>query len=183
MAASCLHLPSKSHRGIAKNFAQVNSLQKIIAKTVIRIKKDFSKHCSYVYTNRAPRQNGYDHYRGTPAKSDCGRRGSGDGSCPVWDPKLVDKSRYTNGLQRRPGANYQWRTENERKRNPSQRDCDSNSGNRSTRSTQSKWNDRSYHTQTRYGQEYPTQGREINITQRERSRYNELMARIAQLPT
>ena len=117
----------------------------------------------------SPRQNGYDHYRGTSTKSDRGRRGSGDGRSPVWDPKLVDKNRYTNGLQRRPGANYQWRTETERKRNPSQSDSDSNSGNRSTRSTQSRWSERSYQTQTRYGQKNPMQGREINITQRERS--------------
>ena len=44
--------PSKSHRGIAKIFAQVNSLQKIIAKSAIRTQKDFFKHCSYVYTTR-----------------------------------------------------------------------------------------------------------------------------------
>ena len=77
----------------------------------------------------SPRQNGYDHYRGTSTKSDRGRRGSGDGRSPVWDPKLVDKSRYTN-LQRRHRANYRWRTEG--KRNTSQSDSDSNSGNRST---------------------------------------------------
>jgi len=52
MAASCLHLPSKSHRGIAKIFAQVNSLQKIIAKTAIRSQKDFFSYYSYPYTNR-----------------------------------------------------------------------------------------------------------------------------------
>jgi hypothetical protein len=52
MAASCLHLPSKSHCGIAKNFAQANSLQKINVKTVIRIQKDFFMYYSYVYTNR-----------------------------------------------------------------------------------------------------------------------------------
>ena len=52
MAASYLHLPSKSHRGIAKIFAQVNSLQKIIAKTAIRSQKDFFSYYSYPYTNR-----------------------------------------------------------------------------------------------------------------------------------
>ena len=52
MAASCLHLPSKSHRGIAKIFAQVNSLQKISVKTVVRIQKDFFLYYSYPYTNR-----------------------------------------------------------------------------------------------------------------------------------
>ena len=52
MAASYLHLPSKSHRGIAKIFAQVNSLQKIIVKTVIRCQKDFFSYYSYPYTNR-----------------------------------------------------------------------------------------------------------------------------------
>jgi hypothetical protein len=49
MAASCLHLPSKSHRGIEKIFAQVNSLLKIIAKMSSEPRKSFS---SYVYTNR-----------------------------------------------------------------------------------------------------------------------------------
>ena len=45
MAASYLHLPSKSHRGIAKIFAQVNSLQKIIVKNVIRTQKEFFSYC------------------------------------------------------------------------------------------------------------------------------------------
>ena len=53
VAASYLHLPSKSHRGIAKIFAQVNSLQKNIVKNVIRTQKEFFSYCSYVYTNRA----------------------------------------------------------------------------------------------------------------------------------
>ena len=44
--------PSKSHRGIAKIFAQVNSLQKISVKSAIRTYKEFFSHCSYVYTNR-----------------------------------------------------------------------------------------------------------------------------------
>jgi hypothetical protein len=127
------------------------------------------------------RQNGYDHYGGTSAKSDRGRRGLGDDRSPLWDPTPVDKSRYTNGLQRRPGMHYRQRTEKER--NPSQSDSDrSNSGNRSTRSTQSRGSDRGHHTQTRYGQENTAQGRENSTTQRERSRYNELMTRIARLP-
>ena len=42
MAASYLHLPSKSHRGIAKIFALVNSLQKIIVKLSSESKKTFS---------------------------------------------------------------------------------------------------------------------------------------------
>ena len=57
MAASYLHLPSKSHRGIAKIFAQVNSLQKIIAKSVIRTQKEFFSYCSYGYTTRAMPEN------------------------------------------------------------------------------------------------------------------------------
>ena len=36
MAASYLHLPSKSHRGIAKKFVQVNSLHQINVKNAIR---------------------------------------------------------------------------------------------------------------------------------------------------
>ena len=44
--------PSKSHCGIAKIFAQVNSLQKIIVKNAIRTQKEFFAHCSYVYTTR-----------------------------------------------------------------------------------------------------------------------------------
>ena len=48
MAASYLHLPSKSHRGIAKIFAQVNSLQKIIVKTVIRTQNEFFLYSSYL---------------------------------------------------------------------------------------------------------------------------------------
>ena len=47
--------PSKSHRGIGKIFAQVNSLQKIIVKTAIRTQKDFFSYYSYPYTNRAAR--------------------------------------------------------------------------------------------------------------------------------
>ena len=52
MAASCLHLPSKSHRGIAKYFVQVNSLLQINAKTVIRTQKEFFSYYRYVFTYR-----------------------------------------------------------------------------------------------------------------------------------
>ena len=52
-------------------------------------------------------QNGYDRYRGTSAKSDCGQRGSDDDGGPLWDPKPVNKgNRHTNGLQQRPGTHY-----------------------------------------------------------------------------
>ena len=60
------------------------------------------------------RQNGHNHYGGTSAKSDPGRRGPGNDRGPLCDPTPVDKSRYTNGLQRRPGAQYRQRTEKER---------------------------------------------------------------------
>ena len=46
MAASYLHLPSKSHRGIAKIFVQVNSLHQINVKNVIRTQKEFFSYCS-----------------------------------------------------------------------------------------------------------------------------------------
>jgi hypothetical protein len=52
LAASYLHLPSKSHRGIAKKFVQVNSLHQINAKNVIRIQKEFFSYSSYLYTYR-----------------------------------------------------------------------------------------------------------------------------------
>jgi hypothetical protein len=52
MAASYLHLPSKSHRGIANFLVQVNSLHEINAKTVIRTQKEFFYHCSYPFTYR-----------------------------------------------------------------------------------------------------------------------------------
>ena len=127
-------------------------------------------------------QNGYNHFRGTSAKSDRGRRGSGDDRSPLWDPKPVDRSRHTNGLQRRPRTHYRSRTEN--KRNISQSESDrSNSGNRSNQSAQSKWSNQSHNRQTHYRQEKPTRGRESSADQRERSRYNELMTRIAQLPS
>ena len=49
MAASCLHQPSKSHRGIAKKNVQVNSLHQINIKTGIRTMKDFFKHSTYLH--------------------------------------------------------------------------------------------------------------------------------------
>jgi hypothetical protein len=52
MAASYLQLPSKSHRGIAKNFVQVNSLHQINVKAGIRTQKDFFMHSSYLFTYR-----------------------------------------------------------------------------------------------------------------------------------
>jgi hypothetical protein len=52
MAAGYLHLPSKSHRGIAKFFVQVNSLHQINIKTGIRTQKDFFMHSSYLFTYR-----------------------------------------------------------------------------------------------------------------------------------
>ena len=111
-----------------------------------------------------------------------GRRGSDDDRGPLWDPKRVNRNLHTNGLQRRPGTHYRLRTES--KRNLSQNESDrSNSGNRSNQSAQSKWSDQSHNRQTHYGQENPTRGRESSADQRERSRYNELMTRIAQLPS
>ena len=112
-----------------------------------------------------------------------GRRGSDDDGGPQWDPKPVNKgNRHTNGLQRRPETQYRLRTESKQSLSTSESNRN-NSGNRSNQSAPSKWSDRSHNRQTRYGQENPTQGRESSIDQRERSRYNELMTRIAQLPS
>ena len=52
MAASYLHLPSKSHCGIAKFFVQLNSLHQINIKTGIRMQKDFFMHSSHLFTYR-----------------------------------------------------------------------------------------------------------------------------------
>ena len=98
------------------------------------------------------RQNGYNHYRGTSAKSDHGWRGSDDGGGPQWDPKPVNKGNpHTYGLQRRPETQYRLRTESKRSLSTSESDR-SNSGNRSNQSARSKRSNRSHNRQTRYGQ-------------------------------
>ena len=60
-------------------------------------------------------RNGYNHTKGTSAKSDHERYGTDDDRSPQWDPRPVDyNKRHIRGPQRGTAMQYRSRTESKR---------------------------------------------------------------------
>ena len=132
--------------------------------------KRFVKVVSENETMPSSRGNGYEHTKGTSAKSDRKQCGTDEDKSPQWDPRPIDYKRcHIRGPQRGTPMQYRSRTESKRSLSPNKRDR-SDSGNQSA---QSKWNGRS-HRRMRYGQGILMQGRESSTDQRDISKRHTL---------